>query len=431
MTPGCGRPPGRPDEETRRIRAELSQLTDECAMLRGLLAAVLTIGAELELEPVLHRIVEVARGLVRARYGAMGVLNEQGQFTEMISSGFCGDHSAERGEELPHGDGLIGDLVRDPRPLRVDDLATHPGAAGFPQGHPVMTTLLGVPIRVRQEIYGNLYLADKADGPFTREDQEMVMTLAGAAGLAIDNARLYQRTCRATEDFQRRLLPEMPHLEGWELQARFAPSSRAPCIGGDWYDLICLPDDVPCLVIGDVMGHDVQAAIMMSQISNMLRVVTLDEPDSPGCVLCRLDRVLHRLHGGPMATVLVARMEQAGGSRRRLRWTSAGHLPPLLAVPGERARYLYADVGVPLGVDPDLPRTDNRVELPGGAAVLLHTDGLVEHRDRSLDEGMDQIIAVATAHAADPLAQLCDAVLAHPGGAFEDDVALLAVRPPA
>src|SRR5690606_14813981 len=126
--------------------------------------------------------------------------------------------------------------------------------------------------------------------------------------------------------------PEMPHLEVWELQARFAPSSRAPRIGGDWYDLICLPDDVPCLVVGDVMGHDVQAAIMMSQISNMRRVVTLDEPDSPGCVLCRLDRVLHRLHGGPMATVLVARMEQAAGSRRRLRWTSAGHLPPLLAV---------------------------------------------------------------------------------------------------
>ncbi|WP_200926681.1 GAF domain-containing SpoIIE family protein phosphatase [Sphaerimonospora mesophila] len=431
MTPEGGHLFDRPDEELGRIQAGLRQLADQYGMLRGLLDAVLAIGAELELEPVLHRIVEAGRGLVRARYGALGVLNEAGQFIEMISSGFCRDHSSARGEELPHGSGLLGDLVRDPRPLRVDDLATHPGAAGFPREHPVMTTLLGVPIRVRQAIYGNLYLADKAGGPFTAEDQEVVMALAGAAGMAIENARLYRRTCRATEDFQRRLLPEMPHLEGWELQARFQPSSRAPCIGGDWYDLIRLPDGVPCLVIGDVMGHDVQAAIVMSQISNMLRVIALDEQESPSRILRRLDRVLHWLHGGPMATVVVARLEQAAGSGRRLRWTSAGHLPPLLAVPGERARYLYADVGVPLGVDPDLPRTDNHVDLPGGAAVLLHTDGLVENRDHSIGQGMDQIAAVATTHAADPLARLCDALLAHPGGAFEDDVALLAVRPPA
>ncbi|GIH70715.1 PP2C family protein-serine/threonine phosphatase [Sphaerimonospora thailandensis] len=420
-----------PDGELDRIQAGLRQLERQYDMLRGLLDAVLAISAELELEPVLHRIVDAARDLVHARYGALGVLSETGQFTAMISSGFCHDHFAARGDELPHGSGLLGELVRDPRPLRVDDLPAHPRASGVPEGHPAMTTLLGVPIRVRQATYGNIYLAEKVGGPFTDADQEVVTALAGAAGVAIENARLYRRTCRATEDFQRQLLPEMPHLEGWELQARFQPSSRAPCIGGDWYDVFRLPDGVPCLVIGDVMGHDVRAAIVMSQISNMLRVIAFDEPDSPSGILRHLDRVLDRMYGGPMATVAVARLESATGSGGRLSWASAGHLPPLLAVPGEPARYLYAETGVPLGVDPDLPRPDNHARLPCGAAVLLYTDGLVEHRDRPLSQGMDQIAAIATAHAADPLARMCDALLAHPGGAFDDDVALLAAHPPA
>ncbi|MFC0863972.1 PP2C family protein-serine/threonine phosphatase [Sphaerimonospora cavernae] len=420
----------RPDGDLDRIQAGLRQLERQYGMLRGLLDAVLAISAELELEPVLHRIVDAARDLVHARYGALGVLSETGQFTAMISSGFCRDHFAARGEKLPHGSGLLGELVRDPRPLRVDDLPAHPRASGVPEGHPAITTLLGVPIRVRQTTYGNLYLAEKVGGPFTDADQEVVTALASAAGVAIENARLYRRTCRATEDFQRQLLPEMPHLEGWELQARFQPSSRAPCIGGDWYDVFRLPDGVPCLVIGDVMGHDVRAAIVMSQISNMLRVIAFDEPESPSGILRHLDRVLDRMYGGPMATVAVARLESAAGSGGRLSWASAGHLPPLLAVPGEPARYLYAETGVPLGVDPDLPRPDNHARLPYGAAVLLYTDGLVENRDRSLSQGMDQIAAIATAHAADPLARLCDALLAHPGGAFDDDVALLAAHPP-
>ncbi|GGO20465.1 hypothetical protein GCM10010116_41020 [Microbispora rosea subsp. aerata] len=419
------------DEGLDRIQASLQESAQHYRALRELLDAVLAINADLELRKVLHNIVDSARKLVRARYGALGVLNEEGQFSELIVSGYGDDHIAARGDELPHGTGLLGELVRDPRPLRLENLATHPRAAGFPQGHPRMTSLLGVPIRIQRTIYGNLYLADKADGQFTAVDEEVVTALASAAGVAIENARLAQRLRSAVEEFQHRLLPDLPCLEAWELEARYQPCTRVPRIGGDWYDVICLPDGVPCLVVGDAMGHDVQAATVMTQISNTLRVIAYDEQRPPSWVLQHLDRVLHTLHGGPIASTVVARLEPAPAGGVRLHWASAGHLPPLLAIPGEQARYLYCDTGVPLGVDPDLPRLDHQEALPPGATVVLYTDGLVEHRHLCLDKGMALVADVATAHATAPLPRMCDALLARGDGVFEDDVAVLAARPKA
>ncbi|MEV4227402.1 GAF domain-containing SpoIIE family protein phosphatase [Streptomyces bobili] len=415
-------------DDLDRIQAGLREVAQAHGQMRGLLDAVLAISSALDLNVVLHTVVDTARQLVRARYGALGVLDRSGEFTELITSGFGADQYRQAGGELPHGTGLLGELVRDPRPLRLDNLATHPRAEGFPEGHPVMTSLLGVPIQVRDTIYGNLYLADKADGPFTDADQEIVTALAGAAGIAIENAHLYQRLRQATEDFQRRLLPDLPNLNGLTLQARYQPSTEAPNIGGDWYDLIHLPDDVPCLMVGDVMGHGPEAAIVMSQISNILRVIAFDEQEPPSRILQRLDEILHQLHGGPMATVIVARLEPLAKGGRLLRWASAGHLPPLLASPDHQARYLHADTGPPLGVDPDLSRLDHEEPLGAGATVLLHTDGLVEDRRRSLDEGMHRVADTAALHATAPLAHLCDTLLAHRKDAFNDDVALLAAR---
>ncbi|MDH6589921.1 serine phosphatase RsbU (regulator of sigma subunit) [Streptomyces sp. SAI-133] len=415
-------------EDLDRIQAGLREVAQAHDHMRGLLDAVLAISSALDLNVVLHTVVDTARRLVRARYGALGVLDRSGTFTDLITSGFGADQYRQTGGELPHGTGLLGELVRDPRPLRLDNLAAHPRAEGFPEGHPVMTSLLGVPIQVRDTIYGNLYLADKTDGPFTDADQEIVTALAGAAGIAIENARLYQRLRQATEDFQRRLLPDLPDLDGLELQARYQPSTQAPSIGGDWYDLIHRPDEVPCLMVGDVMGHGPEAAIVMSQISNILRVIAFDEQEPPSRILHRLDDVLHQLHGGPMATVIVARLEPLPEGGRLLRWASAGHLPPLLATPDHQARYLHADTGPPLGVDPGLPRPDHEQPLSAGASLLLHTDGLVEDRRHAIDEGMHQAADTAALHATTPLPQLCDALLAHREEAFHDDVALLAAR---
>ncbi|MFB4311505.1 GAF domain-containing protein [Actinomadura sp. GTD37] len=165
--------------------------------VHALLEAVVSIGGELELETVLRRIAEAAATLVDARYAALGVIGEEGErLVRFVTTG-VGEEEIEAIGHWPHGHGILGLLIREPRPLRLPDLTAHPDSFGFPANHPPMRTFLGVPIRVRDEVFGNLYLTEKAGGgPFEEEDEVVVTALATAAGVAIENARLYEETRR-------------------------------------------------------------------------------------------------------------------------------------------------------------------------------------------------------------------------------------------
>jgi signal transduction histidine kinase len=162
--------------------------------LRLLLDAVIGIGADLDLSATLRRIVVAATSLVDARYGALGVLDATGAaLSEFITVGIDDEMRAEIGE-LPKGHGILGLLIADPRPIRLPDLREHPESYGFPPGHPEMRSFLGVPISVRGRVFGNLYLTDKqSQEVFSDVDEELVVALAAAAGVAIDNARLHAR----------------------------------------------------------------------------------------------------------------------------------------------------------------------------------------------------------------------------------------------
>jgi signal transduction histidine kinase len=162
--------------------------------LRQLLDAVVTVGSDLDLPAVLRRITENAAALVDARYAALGVLDpSRTRLTEFITVGIDDEQQARIGH-LPDGHGILGLLIVDAVPLRLPDLTQHPDSFGFPPGHPPMTSFLGVPIRVRDEVFGNLYLTDKTTGAaFTDVDEELVVALAAAAGVAIENARLVDR----------------------------------------------------------------------------------------------------------------------------------------------------------------------------------------------------------------------------------------------
>lgn len=164
---------------------------DDPQRLRQLLDAVVSIGAGLDLSETLHRIIELATDLVDARYGALGVLDEDGvHLSEFITIGVDDDVRGRIGQ-LPEGHGILGVLILDARPLRLPDLGRHPESAGFPAHHPEMTSFLGVPIVVRDQVFGNLYLTEKTTGPeFTDVDEELVIGLAAAAGVAVENARL-------------------------------------------------------------------------------------------------------------------------------------------------------------------------------------------------------------------------------------------------
>jgi signal transduction histidine kinase len=162
--------------------------------LRQLLDAVLTVGSDLDLPAMLRRIIEAAVALVDARYGALGVLDEsRTRLAQFITVGIDEEAHAAIGS-LPEGHGILGLLIVDAEPLRLPDLREHPESFGFPGSHPPMRSFLGVPIRVRDEVFGNLYLTDKTSAEvFTDVDEELVVSLAAAAGVAIENTRLHAR----------------------------------------------------------------------------------------------------------------------------------------------------------------------------------------------------------------------------------------------
>lgn len=200
------------DDLLSELQGRLQAVVATRDRVHGLLEAVLAVGSNLELEAVLRRIVEVAVALVNARYGALGVVGEDGQLAEFIPVGLDEAEIAAV-DHWPEGRGLLGQLIRDQRPLRLANITEHAQSSGFPDGHPPMRTFLGVPLRIRDEVYGNLYLTEKRDGSaFDEEDQVLVTALSAAAGVAIDNARLFdesqrqQRWLRASSEVTRRLL---------------------------------------------------------------------------------------------------------------------------------------------------------------------------------------------------------------------------------
>ncbi|KZM34402.1 hypoxia sensor histidine kinase response regulator DosT [Oerskovia enterophila] len=174
------------------------------AVAHRVLDAVVAITSNLDLDTVLRRIVEAAMDLTGARYGALGVRDGDrlGRFVPVGME----DSEVEAISHWPHGHGLLGEVIRHPHPLRVDKIEGYPAASGYPAGHPPMHSFLGVPIQVRDSVYGNLYLTDKRDGsPFTQDDEAAVRALAAAAGVAVDNARLYEdgRRVAVLEDRER------------------------------------------------------------------------------------------------------------------------------------------------------------------------------------------------------------------------------------
>jgi len=167
------------------------ELVQSRERMAGLLEAVVAVAEDLSLDAVLERVVQSACRLLHARYGAVGVIGENHSLSHFISVGIDGE-LARRIGPLPTGHGVLGLLTRDPRPLRLHDLRQHPEAYGFPEHHPAMESFLGVPVRVRDTVFGNLYLTDKeGGGDFTETDEGLAVALAAAAGVAIENAKLY------------------------------------------------------------------------------------------------------------------------------------------------------------------------------------------------------------------------------------------------
>ncbi|WP_081866477.1 SpoIIE family protein phosphatase [Blastococcus sp. URHD0036] len=286
------------------------------------------------------------------------------------------------------------------------------------------------PLLARGEQFGAITLVNGPErGPHTDVELRTAEIASRRAALALDNARLAAANQQVAERLQLSLLSppvQQPHLE---TAVRYRAATRGVSIGGDWYDSILQPDGDMVLVIGDVMGHDIEAAAAMGQVKTLVRGIAFDRLEEPAGVLRRVDHALVGLAVPTMATALVCRVEHDGAGGRTLRWSSAGHPEPMLRRADGRVTDLTAPIGPPLGIGWRGPRADGATDLPDDATVLLFTDGLFERRGIPLDDGRDQVRELLVRFGDRPLEEFCDRLLTEMlvDGA-EDDVAVLALR---
>ncbi|MFJ8431040.1 SpoIIE family protein phosphatase [Kitasatospora sp. NPDC094019] len=292
-----------------------------------------------------------------------------------------------------------------------------------------VTSLLVLPLTARGQLVGLLTLARTGASPgFDPDDAVLVGDLAARAATGIDNARRYSRSQGIALDLQRALLsePGNPH-QNLELASRYLPSGSSSVVGGDWYETVRLPFGRTLLVMGDVMGHGVEAAVDMSTYRSTLRdVAGMDLP--PHRILRQLDTVIAANESARPATCLLA---LADPGRSRWTFSCAGHLPPALVAPGRPTELLRIPTGPPLGTGVGGYEQTTRALLPG-ETLLLYTDGLVERRGEDIDVSLARLAALRLP-ATGPLDDLLDAALHALGPASghpaEDDIAVLAARP--
>ncbi|MEU9477540.1 GAF domain-containing protein [Streptomyces sp. NPDC048191] len=267
MVPGPEQPPVRLpqlklDELLEELQARINAARGTQDRVQGLLEAVLSVGRELELEQVLHSLVEAAAILVDAEYAALGVIGPDGARLSAFHTVGVTDEQISVIGPFPEGHGILGELIHHPRPLRLARICEHPSSYGFPPGHPPMSSFLGVPIRIRDQVFGNLYLTEKRGGrEFDEEDESVLSTLAVAAGVAIDNARLYEesrlreRWLRANAEIGHSLMSGTDRAESLGLIAE-----RAREISGSALAVVAFPmEGTKSLTVEIAVGVDAEA----------------------------------------------------------------------------------------------------------------------------------------------------------------------------
>jgi serine phosphatase RsbU (regulator of sigma subunit) len=286
-----------------------------------------------------------------------------------------------------------------------------------------------VPVAGRAGVEGALTLGrTRGSRSYEDDDLRLAEEVGRRVGVAVENARLYARERDTAVTLQRSLLPRLPDLPGLALAARYLPSALAGQVGGDWYEVLTLPDGSVGIAVGDVVGHDLTAAAGMGQLRAVLRSYAWEEP-SPGEVLDRVCRLVRGLDDDTIATALYARLSPpAPDGSRELVYASAGHPPPVVVLP-DGASDLLEIVSPVIGVETE-PRAEGRVTLPAGATLLGYSDGLVERRGTSLTDGIEALRRAAAEHAHRDPEDLAEHVLAamEPWRSTDDDLALLVVR---
>ncbi|MFF7097972.1 SpoIIE family protein phosphatase [Streptomyces rubradiris] len=449
--PGEDRPVSRPDPGpsvrphtgvTAAPRADDDEATRSWERLGLLADTISALSSTLDLREGLRRVCQVLTRRMAA-WCVVDLLDEHGD-AERVCVVHREPRALSAGVDLgrlpPVSENARGPLARvlnGAGPLLITDIPSPDQAESALDARQLRLfqrlgadSTIMAPLRARREVLGALIVVRTGhDDPFTEQDALLVADLVKGISLSVDNARLHQHTRTAAERLQRSLLPRLPHIPSMEITARYAPSSTTAQVGGDWFDAFTLPDGDTALVIGDVSGHDLNAAVTMSQLRNMLRGIAVDCQDRPSEVLRRLDVATLTLYPHSTATCAYAVVKGPRNGPWELHHSSAGHLPPLLTSPNGDTRYLDSASGLLIGVDSTLPRPTAHDPLPAHSTLLMFTDGLIERPGVSLSDTMDRLRRHTAALARAPLDVFCDELILSLGAGSTDDIALLALRP--
>lgn len=394
-----------------------AEITDR---LHNLLSVTDITLSRLDVDDLLVELLDRIRGILDADTAAV-LLREPGANYLVARAAVGLEEEVRQGVRVPIGAGFAGSIAarRQPVVLTRVDASTVANPILWEKGIEVM---LGAPLLSGDDVLGVLHVGRLEHRDFGADDVELLQVAAERVTGNLQSRRLAVEGA-AARMLERGLLPtRLPQVDGLQFAARYAPAEQHG-VGGDWYDAFKLPTGELWLVVGDVAGHGLNAAVVMGRVKSALRSYAL-LGDPPNLVLEHTDRKVQHFEIGSLVTVLVA---VARPPYECFELCSAGHLPPVLATPGQAADLADIVTGPPLGAVSGATRRSTTVDLPPGGVLLLYTDGLVERRTESVTSGLDRLTAAVPC---DHPESVCQAVMHRMvgGASFSDDVALLAVR---
>ena len=379
-------------------------------------AALSHLGADDLLTTLLNRVREI----LDADTAAVLLLDNSGR--QLIATAASGlEEEVSQGVRIPVGRGFAGRIAAGRQPVILDHV-DHGNVLNPILLEKGIRSLAGVPLLVHGTVLGVLHVGTVHNRVFTADDAALLQLAADRAALAVQSLQSREDHAAAIA-LQRSLVPSaLPAARGVEIAARYVPGSGR--VGGDWYDAFVLPSGELGMVVGDVAGSGLSAAVIMGRIRSALRAYALEFP-GPADVLDKLDRKMQYFEEGDvMATVSYAVLDPDSG---QLRVSSAGHFPPVIAAPGQRGAVAQIAVDPPIGVADARRRQVTTLALAPGAVLCLFTDGLVERRDEPIDDGITRLCQAVTPG---PPEDVCVSIMRalvgsqYPG----DDVALLVLR---
>jgi serine phosphatase RsbU (regulator of sigma subunit)/anti-sigma regulatory factor (Ser/Thr protein kinase) len=413
----CGEALERSDlyEDERRSRLRAERLQGMTTLLSNALSTA----------DVAYVVADEVAGAVEATAVAVAAVHDGRITGTLATSGDGGALEPLLADEDEDGPASVA--IRERRSLAYGSgaelLQAHPEAL-FERvpGGPVLV----VPLVAARRANALLVAAWDEPRAVSDDERSLVAALAGQAAQALDRAGRFESEQTIAETLQRSVLPtSLPRVQGVELAARYLPGSAELDVGGDWFDAVQLPDGKLGLVVGDVVGKGVQAAATMAQLRNATRAFSLERL-KPASVLARLNRLADEMLDTSFATLAYLWLDPVS---RICRMSSAGHPPPLVAIPDGRVELLEKVRGLPLGTGMQARYRQETIELPAGSIVLLYTDGLVERRGQSIDDGLELLRTEVASAPKDP-DRLLEHILTYVVGSGErgDDIAMLAAR---